>query len=961
MRHRILPLLLVGGCRVAPPGAWSVQGDLAFGEVPTGTAATRVLSISGIAGEDPAVETGAEAIRAAWVPGAGAGGRRLLVRCDPALGGAGSGTLRITGSAGTRREIPWTCTEGPRPAVLPDPALVPIGVEACASKLETGLGDARIAAGDGARLVPSPATGDLLLTDPVAGRAWRQTPWYVVPSWGGWVTVDVEDVVGWTDPPPCFEGGNWHDQDGTCTGGETLSDGTVPPGWSFHHGGFLGGDGSLDGVRAGAALPGADLLLLAGEREGAGFLAVVDAGLAPALSDEGAYAYLALVRPVAPSGGGLLPEGLEVIGAGTRGWAVDPATGDAWAVTGLDTVAPVAAPTAPLGAPVKASGPVPDGALLWVAGTLVAAGPEGFAPLPAAPSWAGLGDPDLLAGDGTRAWAWFAGHHVLAWRTLDGSGSGLLLLPEDTVVEALVADRAAGGAAEEGAFAILLASDAAGPSLRVAVAGHDVLETAGTALPAAPVALAGDPWPHDVYAAYAAGAEGCDGDLAARCDDGDHPALIHSFYLAYGLVPPTSTGHRLDLFLSPVLETPKDEDVNDDFSRNAASCGAAPEGVPEGLWDGCCALDWSTEVRVEPNLAYLAGTLAAVGAATPSPDDDVRVVLGVNPSWLRQARECLTTPETGPWGVAALEVLATHEDQGIEMASWTHTSLSEPGWEDRAGWYVDLLYETGVDWTPPIDGQDEYEMLHDGLAGVFALDDLGTVLVGGAPVDLAALAVTPLAVAGNAVDGAVLIDPIVGWPDDDPSWVRAARDGPLATGGSPFRVYWFASAGAIPEVGLHAFKKKELFPLDVRRRSEAFEMGEGPEDWYRGGDSGMVYLPGCSNALNTLGDLADSGVFRESLRWGLALGEDDWTATIRYARRILASSQADAIKTFYVHIYDISSPDGDLRSHSGVTDTRDPNVEALEALGAALVTPGYARWVGIADILAEWDAARAAR
>ena len=437
-----------------------------------------------------------------------------------------------------------------------------------------------------------------------------------------------------------------------------------------------------------------------------------------------------------------------------------------------------------------------------------------------------------------------------------------------------------------------------------------------------------------------AGQEGCDDALAEHCEGGQHPPLIHSLYASSGLVPPTSSGHPLNLFLNPILKSPKDHEVNTDFAGVADTCGApAPDEDPD-VHLGCCGLEWLYDDGALRNFLYFRDSLATVGGDTPQGDDDVQVVLGVNPAVLRQIHECLADSGRSPSrGEQALAFIQRWPDADMPLTHWSHTSLEDIDADTSIAWYMGLLYQEGVDWQAPVDSQAEYEMLHEGLAAIWSLAGL-SYTVG----------------AGNSLDGPLMLDPEGGWPDDDPSWVRAIRDAPLSVGGEPLPVFYFASAGGMPDIELLGFRKKELFPLDMRQRAALFEMGEDPESWYLGGSAHMVYMPGCSWEMATLGSVAEAGLYREAQKWGLTITPTTWEYIHRYLRRILASSQPEAVKSWYVHIFDISAPSGNFAQNSGVGALGDINVEALERINTELVAPGYARWSTPEEILAEWEA-----
>lgn len=959
------PLATSNGCQCRfsatdNPADVEISGDLDFGEVPDGMVATHTLFVHGVA-TAPQVSADSSALSWRWLGADVSQAARLVVACDPGLDDPAGGALTLDFAGADPIQLDATCEPGERPPELPDPLLEVIDTHAFSSVAETLLGDATIAAGDGARLVLNPPSGDVFLSDPVAGRLWRQGPGYLVPGWGAWLPLDMEVYANWNPFPPCIDEGLWNRQDGTCTGVERNGDGSIPENWAFVHSGFVGDTtNQLDGVRMGMALPGRELMAVVGERSGESVVAVIDAGLAVELGDESPYSYLQLVRQAASEQP--LPEGLLLTLSTDGAWLVEPNTGATWLLQGLDQVQPQVVRSSLEVGTIVSWASMPQGLLLQRddASYAILSG-DGLVELEPAAGWGSLdrAQPDLLAGDGQHAWAWFAEPGLLAWRELDGDGGGLIVPPASVqAVHLLVADSIYGGAASPSSMAWLVAeTTSGGVELLGAQAEYGVVESAGVELPGLPLDMAVDGAPHDLYLAWPAGSEGCDGDWSDLCSGGEHPALIQSGYASYGLVPPTSTGHLLHMFINPILETPKDNNIDMDFSRGEARCGEAPGDFDQALYDGCCALEWAVDARVVPNLDYVLDAWTTVGGDTQSTDDDVAVVVGLNPTWLRQARHCYAEQITAAQGFAALEVLATYRDLGLGFTHWTHTSMADPDATDPMGYFMGLLYEPGVDYDFPMDSQAEYQLLHDGMYAATRYDDLPDYDDGSGPVVMATLEVPLQVISGNHFDGAVMVSDD-GWPGDEPSWIRAGRDGPLALGDPPFQAYYFASAGSDPAVGLDGFRKKELMPVDIRRQVAAFEMGEDPEDWFEGGDSGVLYLPGHSWALNTLGDLQEAGLYRESQVWGTETEARDWEQVSRHLRRVLASSQPDDIKVWYLHVFDFTNTSGMIAENSGVTADSDVNVDGLEALNALLVHPGYARWAQPDAVVQEWIAAR---
>jgi len=960
----VLCVLLIGpGCECrystdSGPTDVEISGDLVFEPVPVGTVASRTLRVHGSAAA-PDVSGADSSLAWRWLAGGVGAAAQLVVSCDPSMAEQNSGAIELTFGGNEPISVDWTCASGDRPEGLPEALLETIALQSFTSVAESQLGDAAIADDDGGRIVLNPSSGDVFLADPVAGRLWRQDPGYVVPGWGVWQPLDFELYERWFPYPPCITDELWNRQSGTCTGEERNNDGEIPQNWAFVHSGFIGdADNDLQGVRTGVALPDLELIVGVGERDDEGFVAVVDAGLAMDLGDEHPYTYLQLVRPTHSEQP--LPVGLQIAASTTGAWLLEPNTGAVWQLQELDQVRPLVVRASIEVGAVSRWASLPQVLLMQRDdGSWATLGGSGLTELDAPDGWGSLSSepPDLLAGDGEVVWGWYAEPGLLAWWEL-GSGLGGLMVPPAAVqgLHHLAADRISGGDAPTSSMAWLVAQTAGGPVLLGAQAEHNAVELEGLPLPAVPVDIAVDVAPHDLYVAWAAGAEGCDGEWADLCSAGEHPALLGSYYAAYGLVPPTSTGHPLNMFLNPILETPKDYNINSDFSRGEGRCEPAPDDFDAQLFEGCCALSWATRDRVVPSLDYVVAEWLAVGADTETDDDDVAVVVGLNPTWLRQARMCYAEDLTASQGYDALEILARYRDQGLGFTHWTHTSMADADATEPMDYFMSLLYEAGVDYEFPMDSQAEYQMLHDGMYAAARYDDLPDYDDDGVIVDMTTLEVPLQAISGNHFDGAVMVSDD-GWPDGDPSWNRAGRDGPLALGDAPFEAYYFASMGTDPTVGLDGFRKKELLPSDIRHRAAAFEMGEAPEDWFGGGDADVLYLPGHSWALNTQGDLHEGGLFRESQIWGTETEERDWDAVIRYLRRIVASSQPDDIKVWYLHIFDFTNISGLIEDNSSVTEQLDINVNALEAINALLVTPGHARWADPDAMVDEWRAA----
>lgn len=701
----------------------------------------------------------------------------------------------------------------------------------------TGLGASTQTEGS---LVSVDRSGDVLLVDRDAGRVWRRTPFYTFPDWGVWVTDSFKGATDWDTDAECigvmpYAAG----QSGDCDGSERQRDGTIPEGWSFHHGGFADG---MPGVRAGLFHDEARVVILVGEVDGAGVAYVLDAGVEDSAADTSSYDFLSAPRAVE----GELPAGL--VPWGTR--LLDPDTGRIWAVEGLDSTGPKAIE--------RGEVPVPE---IVGQGVLVA---DGDAHLVSGEVIPVLGRPVTVATDGEVVWT--AGDE-LAWS--DGTDGEVFDLPHD--VDFLVAD------ALDGLHAAWVVCAEA-----LYLAGPEGLADTGLRFPATPIAATLDAAPHDLVLAFAAGPEGCDGDWAEHCVDGEHPALLWAGYPIEAL---ENIESPVNLFLAPVLESPVDGRIDTDWTLGESGC---IEAFDEDRDRGCCALSWSIHNRLNPNLDYL-GEL------------DRPTLLGVNPSVLLQAELCADSGFSDV-RVDLAEALQGAVDDGIELSHWTHTPHDHPeGFEAR---FVEGLVDL------PIDDQAEYVVFQQSMRDF-------------------ELPAEPAVCAGNSADGLTM-----DW--DDASWVEAIRDA------GEFEFHYFGLAGGVPDVGDNGFRKKEQFPLDIRDRLEVFEMGAGVDDWYTSGDSGMFYLPGTTWLVNALDPMAYGGVWRESQRWGVELVPNDWTLLNRYLFRMVRSSDPAATKSWYIHLYDITHPDPTLQELAG---SPDANVEGLAEIDAVLVSSGAARWV----------------
>lgn len=869
-----------------------IEGSLDFGVVAAGTTSTRAIRVTAM---DASASTSADGLSIRTVEEGGSS--LILVTCDPEALTAESGSIDVGDES-----FDWSCSLGD---ARPEP-LREIALADARSLPETEMGDAEISAAS--RLIPVSRSGDLFLTDAGAGRLWRQNSLYSFGSWGVWGIQDEETEPDWKPAPSCFEDGKSSHQNGTCTGDERNEDGEIPDGYSFYHGGFIDG---LPGVADAVDVPGPDVVVATGD-DGEGWVAVIDASLDERLGDEESYSYFRLVRPIDADG---LPTGLRVAVNGANAVAVAP-DGSLFRITNLDTPSPDLAGDGSVGGAVQGWASDSSGALVFADGHWLRVA-DTVTPLPDCDAW-GLADelaPVYASSDGTRLWAYF-GDGLLGWRLLDGSDGGFQIVDN---VSGLVADNL-------GIAYVLVGTD-----LRVVDAGG--APDSGTTLADVPIAFGGDTLPHDVYVAYGAGSAGCDGALDSVCEDGTHPAVVHSFYAVAGLEKAVSTGHPMNLFFAPVVETPKDEAVDGDFSKGNAICEPAPDGVDADIYAACCAMERSS-MRVKENLDYFTGVWGKT------------FILGINPTWLRQARSCLALDDTTSQerGRDAIRLFSDYIGM-MEFSRWTHTGLTDPEFDTASAYYINALFGSGA-WTPPVDTQDEYNMLHDGLAAMYDYSDLGEM--DGVPFTDYELPGIQ-AGAGNGFDGWVMVDE--GWTDG--SWIEGIRDG-----GDGLDAFYFASAGSMPEIGLYGYRKKENFPLPMDKRACAFEMGTDPSDWWEGGESGMVYIGGMNWAINTVGDIAAAGAFRETVIWGTSVDEQDWIGSRRYIRRTLASAAPDDVKSWYVHLYDLSNNDGDFQNASDVTPEKDINVEGIAAIDEELVTPGYAVWSNLSVVVDEYQASR---
>lgn len=861
-------------------------------------------------------------------------GRSLLVSWSPLSAGEAALELRVPDG----RTFSVVAVARDSGAPVPSPLATTIAYEPLDSLAASLLGNAELASPTPVPIGYDPVSGNAFVGDADQGRAWRVDLFYNHATFGIWVAGSQSAKGAWTPAPDCFPAGNYLLQSGECDGSERNSDGAIPDNWAYFHGGFAG-DGELSGLTDLVPDPDRGRVWALGP----GWVQGIDTDIYSTADETSPYSFTQLLPGAVALGDdfaapmGLVSDDVLVV--------VERGTGVVGALPlPFDGKPPISMAEGD-GAPSVAA--VEDG-LLVIASTQgvraldVADGRERWR-LPV-PAGATEGRPVAAAMADGVAFVLYTDTLLVAddaglrWHPLPaGEGIGLAL------------DRVAGGDAvaldliyvvvADGEAGALYAADLAGAWLGEAVA-----------LPARPRGLGYGPQAHDLYIAYAAGAEGCHGELASTCVDGVHPAVIHSLYNPYGLAPPVSRGQLLNLFLSPVIETPKDGDVNSDWTDDTA-CAREESALSQG----CCALWYATEALLTPNVQYFEETIQGVGAETPEKDDDPTLVWGVNPTWLRQARECLGSSSAveRQWGIDAIAFIGDRLGSRSSLSAWTHTSVGTDDANGHQAWYMELQYEGGTDFQSPVDSQAEYQMLHDGMAMVYTGQGLSEASL--ADLDLW----TPLT-SGNHLDVDAMVDATTGWPS--PNWVGAVRDGPLSLGSEPRSLYYFMSAGGDPRIDADSFRKKELWPIDLRERPNARWLNEavdlvGVED----PASGMTNLPGMSWEIGTIVPVSETGAFRESLLYGQEVTDQHWEFIARYLRRLAASGDPDQVRTWYQHIFDMSNNYGDFPANSGVTDDLDVNVDGLERINTLLVAPGYARWALPEEIQVELDLVRAKR
>ncbi|MDP6934341.1 MAG: hypothetical protein QGG40_15550, partial [Myxococcota bacterium] len=682
-----------------------------------------------------------------------------------------------------------------------------------------------------------PVSGNAWFGDSEQGRAWRLDSFYNHATWGTWVPHDKLLKEDWNTPPSCFLDDDGLIQDGTCNGSETDLNDKPPRGWLFFHGGFAGND-ELTGLTHMVADPARGRIWVLGP----GWIQAIDTELATSEDEAGSsYTYTQLVPDFHVD----LSSDWSNLWGGL--WNDHLVLADRWtgSVSLLELPPQDQHPISVVDLDVAPELIALSGDLLFLASdelltvwNLTSAEIEWAIDLDLGPD---PGDAVSASADGETVW--------LAWENLvlvvDSDTQTRIPVPDSGVLRGIAFDRVEGGEVESLDLVYVLAADGEAGWLR-ALTREGRWINQPIPLSALPVSLGYAQDPHDLYVLYAAGSEGCSGELSELCEDGVHPALVQPFYNPYGLEVASSSGHPLNLFLYPIIETPKDDSVAEDFSIDDCDEDEDP---------GCCSLAWAMQERLEPNVAYFEETILPLGDETSETEDDPTLVWGVNPSFLRQARLCLESEVSGSpaIGRTAFEMIAARIGPRAELSAWNHTAVGSGGPNDDHLYYMELLYERGVDFDDTLDSQAEYALLHDGLAAVFdtrTLDDTG----------LDDMDLWSPVTSGIALDAEIITDPTLGWPEDEPSWVIPVRDGPLAIDQDIRQVYTFLSAGAQLDIGTQTYRKKELWPIDIRQRPHLHELHTDPAELgVEDPTSGLVNMAGLSWELGTLVPLSEAG------------------------------------------------------------------------------------------------------
>lgn len=836
------------------------------------------------------------------------------------------------------------------PAVWPETLATHIGYEPLDSLDVTELGDAMFPATGEIPIGIDPINGEAWFGAADQGRAWRLDPFYNHATWGLWVSLDFEEKGVWMEAPDCFgEDTSGLRQTGICTGAERDIDGSIPENWRYLHGGFVGthaqspGD-ALTGLSAMVTDEDRARIWLLGTDEEGSWMRGIDLGLEPGAGegiDEDPYTFRQLLPDVIvplDEAGGQLRGGLQ----GSDLWTASLETGRISTVTIPDGVV---IPLTTLDG-LLAIGQAGEVLLALtsdqILGIQLSSGEASFA----YDRPAGLPSGEPLATWSTDDAVWMVFESVLLKLSADDEPL-VVLPPREVRLVGLVDDVVSGGTAASLSMLYIIGDTDSGGVL-LGASPEGVWYGDPLSLPATPRAIGHARDPHDIFILYPAGSEGCDAGL--ECEDGVHPPVVHSLYNPYGLVPPTSTGHPLNLFLSPIAETPKDNSLGSDFSQGP--CGGKQDDTYSDV--SCCALDWVLTQRLMPNVDYFTGVLQSLGSDTESSDDDPTLVWGINPTVLRQAYECMESenPADIAAGVETYSELLALSDVRSSIANWTHTAGGEDRISEPQNWFVTHAPDDSG-YTAPVSNQSEYGYLHDGMSALF--DPTRLPVGAGALLDADPASMwTPL-VSGNALD-AYYISLFDGW--SEPDWLSPIRDAPRAVNQPPRQAYYFLSAGVELEIGMTKWRKKELYPYDIRQRQVHWLSSDINAPGAGDPSSEMINLPGMSWEIGTIGALSEAGAYRETIRFAVEVDETDWMFVRRYLRRLISSSQPEDIKSWYLHIFDVTSPNGLFTDNSSVSNETDINRESIEWINETLVTPGHARWALPEEILMEWDDAQ---
>ncbi|MFT5682829.1 MAG: hypothetical protein ACI8RZ_003753 [Myxococcota bacterium] len=926
--------LLMGcqGCRVtSPEDSALTSADAAYdlGEVWLGGEVARRLPIDAaeITGDaELSLTAGIGYVDVRWVP-ADLGEAALILDADGA-------TITLTASV-------------VEPGLWPRPLATPITLEPLDSLPDNQLGDALFPATGPIPFAADPVNGDVWFGAADQGRAWRLDVFYNHSSWGLWVFKDIEQKGTWDAYPGCFLDTSGLLQDGTCTGAERNTDNSIPGNWRYLHGGFVGEypEAPLD------ALPGlsamvtdelADRIWLLGDDNGTGWMRAIDTGLAPGDGEgdgDDAYTFRQLVPAInfdLGDGWGGLRGGLF----GTGLWIASTESGQ----TATLTPDGIATPLATVDGLVE---------VVQLGDTLVALTDTEIQGISLSEGTVTFSEPRPVGLTGAPVSTW--AEQEAAWMVFEDqmlmirpTGEIAVVLPPEGVSLVGAVTDVVGGGTGKMALQYVAGVSATGGVLWGA-SPDGVWYDEPIILPASPRAIGHARDSHDIFILYAAGSEGCDNPaLGIHCQDGERPPVVHAFYNPYSLVPPTAAGHKLNLFISPILETPKDNGLGGDFAQGPCSVSETYDDI------SCCALSWVTEQRLAPNVDYFIDTIQSLGDETKNPDDDPTIAWGINPTLLRQAVECMESdnPQDRLAGIDLYTAVLDLPAPRSSIANWTHTAGGEDLLSDPQDWFVYQAPDS-TGYTAPVSDQYEYSLLHHGMSVVFD----PTRLPEGAgdllkyPADALW---TPL-ISGNSLDAAGLAT-FKNWAD--PDWLTPIRDAPLSIGQPPRSAYYFLAAGVELEIEMTKFRKKELYPFDIRQRSVHWLSTDIQAPGVSDSASGVINIPGMSWEIGTLGVLSEAGAFRETLRFAVQVEEKDWEYAHRYVRRVLSASQPDDIKSWYIHIFDITNPNGLFTINSGVTEENDITRDAIQRLNDELVGPGYARWALPEEILVEWDDAQ---